>query len=60
MRQPASVLNEWIIAVQQDSHDLTQWEADFIDSLSAQFEQRKSMSERQEEILERIYAEKTR
>lgn len=35
--------------------DLTKWESDFIFSLNDQFEKRRNLSNRQCEILERIY-----
>ncbi len=37
---------------------LTQWEEEFVDSVSAQFDRSHSVSDRQMEILERIYNEK--
>lgn len=39
--------------------ELTKWEEDFINSVREQFQARRSLSDRQIEILERIYAEKT-
>jgi len=41
------------------SKNLSKWEEDFIASIAEQFESRHSLSDRQYEILERIYAEKT-
>jgi hypothetical protein len=41
------------------SRELTKWEEDFIESIDEQFTERSSLSEKQFEILERIYAEKT-
>jgi uncharacterized membrane-anchored protein len=41
------------------SRELTKWEEDFIESVDEQFTERGSLSERQFEILERVYAEKT-
>lgn len=38
---------------------LTKWELGFLESISEQFEARRSLSDKQFEILERIYAEKT-
>lgn len=38
---------------------LTVWESGFIESLQDQFDRRGTLSDRQFEILERIYAEKT-
>jgi hypothetical protein len=39
--------------------ELNSWELDFVGSLREQFETRRSLSERQFEVLERIYTEKT-
>jgi len=39
--------------------ELTKWEEDFISSVTEQFKIRNSLSERQIEILERIYTEKS-
>ena len=39
--------------------DLTKWEDDFVSSLNNQFDTRGTLSDKQFEILERIYAEKT-
>lgn len=38
---------------------LTSWELGFVESLADQFERRRSLSDRQFEILERIYADRT-
>ena len=46
-------------ALETPSKELTKWESDFVESVSGQFERCGSLSERQAEILERIYAEKT-
>lgn len=46
-------------ALETLNRELTKWEEDFVASVSEQFAQRGSISERQAEILERIYAEKT-
>ena len=59
MKQPASVIASWINAIQTDSDGLTKWEEEFINSIDDQMERHGSISDRQEEILERIYAEKT-
>ncbi len=39
--------------------ELTDWEENFIESISDQFTRRSYLSDKQFEILERIYAEKT-
>ena len=59
MRHPISVIKQWLEAIHDDSAGLTKWEEDFVDSLAAQVEARGTLSERQEEILERIFVEKT-
>lgn len=45
--------------LEQPARELTAWEVGFLESLTDQFERRGSLSARQFEILERIYAEKT-
>lgn len=59
MTQTTEVIGEWIAAVQEKGRGLTKWEEDFIESIAEQFDERDSISDKQEEILERIYAEKT-
>jgi hypothetical protein len=59
MRQTRENVKLWIDTVNEEGRGLTEWEEDFMDSITEQFETRRSLSERQEEILERIYAEKT-
>jgi hypothetical protein len=38
---------------------LSKWELSFVESISEQFETRRTLSDKQFEILERIYAERT-
>ena len=45
--------------VNYEGKSLTSWELGFMESITDQFERSKSLSARQSEILERIYAEKT-
>ena len=59
MKQSPEVIARWITIIQEDGRNVTQWEYDFVASLDEQMEQRGGISDRQEEILERIYAEKT-
>jgi len=59
MTYKAETIREWLDAIRDDSDGLTKWEQEFVDSVAKQFETRGSISDRQEEILERIYAEKT-
>ena len=41
------------------AHGLTDRERDLVDSFAEQLEQRGTLSERQQEVLDRIYAERT-
>lgn len=59
MNQPKEVIKHWIETVNDEGVNLTKWEQDFMDSITEQFEERNWISHKQEEILERIYAEKT-
>ena len=52
--------NGWLETIETEAVDLTKWEEDFCQSIRERFDQgRFTLSERQAEILERIYAEKT-
>lgn len=52
-------LEHFLTTVQEEGRNLTKSETDFIESLAEQWERSHSMSEKQAEILERIYADKT-
>ena len=60
MRQSKETIGRWLLVIEESGRDLTKWEGSFIESIADQFASTKSISDRQEEILERIYAEKTR
>jgi hypothetical protein len=59
MIQPSQVIENWITTVNEEGRNLTKWELDFMDSISEQFATKQWLSDKQEEILERIYSEKT-
>lgn len=59
VKQPATVIADWIERANTEGRGLTGWEVQFMESLTEQFGSSGSISERQEEILERIYSEKT-
>jgi hypothetical protein len=59
MTQDADVIRSWIESIQDNGRGLSKWEQDFVESVAEQMERSNSVSDRQEEILERIYAEKT-
>jgi hypothetical protein len=51
--------HDWLTSIQNNGVNLTTWELDFVESISQQLAAGRRMSEKQAEILERIYAEKT-
>lgn len=53
------VLRSWIDALRTPAQMLTDWEERFVASVSVQLELKGSLSDKQVERLERIYAEKT-
>lgn len=57
--QSKKVLQSWIDDCLLIQDKLSKWEYDFIESINDQLERRGLLSERQEEILEKIYAEMT-
>lgn len=59
MKHSSEAIKQWIEAVNAEARGLTCWEASFMMSLTDQFDRSGSISERQEEILEKIYAERT-
>ena len=59
MTQKPEVIEHWIDTILSEGKGLTKWEFDFVESISDQFEAKYWISDKQEEILERIYAEKT-
>ncbi len=59
MIKDASVIESWIELINEEGKGLSKWELDFMESITDQFERKQWISDKQEEILERIYAEKT-
>ena len=59
MRQPREILEKWLSAINEDGKGVTIWEQEFCDSLDSQLTDFGRISEKQEQILERIYAERT-
>lgn len=49
----------WLLYCQTEATGLTKWEEGFLDSIESQLKEKGWISERQAEILERIYSEKT-
>lgn len=59
MTREPRVISHWLRTIHEDGFGLSKWEEEFIESVALQFEERESISNKQEEILERIYSEKT-
>ena len=53
------VIQQMLNQLETPSKDLTKWEENFLESIAEQFETRGTLSDKQYEILDRIYAEKT-
>ena len=51
--------DDWLLALETDGVNLTPWEEEFVASLRDQREHGRLLSDRQAEILERIYSERT-
>ena len=51
--------DEWIDTIDEIGVNLTKWEDDFVQSLKERRDKGWKLSERQAEILERIFVEKT-
>lgn len=59
MSADKQLIKHMLDCLRSPNRELTQWEDTFVASLREQFEESERLSERQVEILERIYAEKT-
>lgn len=58
-RQPIEVINQWLHSLETEGHGLTTWEEEFITDLQSQVDETGTLSERQEQLLETLYANKT-
>lgn len=58
--QHIDTLKSWVEAILTEAEDeLNDWERNFVNSISDRLNKGKPLTERQEQILERIYADKT-
>ena len=60
MKYSHEIIEDWIIRVIDEGLNLSQWEKDFVDSIQDQFDRSGHLSEKQIDILERIYTEKVK
>ena len=54
-----STIDYMLSALEAPVRDLSAWEENFVESVTEQWKEKHWLSERQQEILERIYSEKT-
>lgn len=59
MKYPPDIIQRWLDELEANPEKLTPWEVDFVESVIIQFKFKKDLTEKQENVLERIYAEKT-
>jgi hypothetical protein len=52
------IVRDWIDRINDEGVNLTEWEIQYMESVTDQFDRRGSISDKQEEIVERIYVEK--
>jgi hypothetical protein len=52
-------VKQMVDTIQNEGRNLTEWEDNFVKSCITQYKRKGSLSERQVEIIERIYAQKT-
>ena len=54
------VYQAWVNTIIDEAQDkLSEWESGFVDSINQQLDKNRNLSQKQAEILERIYSEKT-
>lgn len=59
--QSIDVYRDWLTALAEEASDnLSDWETTFLDSIGLRLLDGKDLTQRQAEILERIYTEKTK
>lgn len=59
MKNTPEVIRQWFETIEEEGYGLTKWEESFIESVRDQFDRTNSLSDKQEDILERIYSERT-
>jgi hypothetical protein len=57
---PDNMLHYWQTIVDEASDELNAWELKFISDIESRVRNKQPLSEKQEQVLERIYADKTK
>lgn len=60
MKPEKDVIQQWLDSVNNEGKNLTAWELQFMESITDFYDRRGFLSEKQQEILERIYTEKVK
>ena len=55
----SKTVEHYLRTIEEEGRNLNKWEQDFVESVREQFDERGTVSDKQEEILERIYTDKT-
>lgn len=58
MKVKSEIIADWLECCENKARNLTHWERSFLESVQDQFDRSGHLSEKQVEILERIYTEK--
>lgn len=59
MKYTREQLQRFVDEIRENGTNVSKWEADYVDSVADQLERTGRLSDRQVEILDRIYAERT-
>jgi hypothetical protein len=54
-----TTISTWLTELERPAKQLSAWELNFLSSVSEQFYERGTLTDKQFDVLERIYAEKT-
>ena len=58
MKIKSEIIADWLERCEGEARNLTDWERNFLESVQEQFDRSGHLSEKQIEILERIYCER--
>lgn len=58
--QHKETIQDWIDTINVEAHNLTDFETNFMKSITEQFDEKGAITQRQEALLERIYKEKVK
>jgi len=58
MRIASDVIEDWLERIAVEGRNLTKWEHEFIESVQDQFDRSGSLSDKQVDVVERIYTER--